>query len=809
MTWLEKFTNFFKNLKLLNKFLIALTVVSVSALTIISIFIYIRGKELLRKNAFELLENHTDNCKETVIDYFQLTQKQLSTLAQNPSTIEALLAFDSTFYRANTILTTEEENTLNKFYEIDFLKPLKYNLLDQDSEYPLYPNSDISRLLQYKYIAANPKPVGFKYLSYEMPDKNAYDYVHDKYHSSFHKNCQEFGFEDILLLNKKGDIIYSVAKKTDFATNLATGPYRFSHLSRLLKKTLKSKDKAYIGFEDFDFYMPSYGKPVCFISAPIYPSQQKQFPKIGAIIIQLNNEHLNRILNKNQHWEEYGLGTSGEVGIIGQDFLIRNNTRKMVVDPIDYQAALLKNNVDSNQVKRIKRLNTTILLRKRKSQAIINALSGKSGRQETYDFLGGKVLDVYRPLKIFNIEWAIVTEIDSEEVFQDITTLRVQLFWVSVGVFLLIIILGYFLASSLSAPMRRIQREITMLSQGEFPDKIEKTSKDELGKIQQALNVLIDNMQSVANFAKDIGKGNFNYEFNAKSDYDILGTSLLQMRDNLRKISEDEKQRNWVNTGISIFGEILRNNSDNLQLLSEKIISELVRYLKANQGALFIWEEDLEKLKLFSTYAYDKFKYLDKAISPGEGLIGQAFIEKDTIYLKEIPDDYSDIGSGLGHASSKCILVMPVQVNGQIFGVIELAAFEYLKGYEINFVEAVCEDLATTISAIKVNAETKKLLEESQMVTEQLRKQEEEMRRSFEELIRSQDSQNKYEYSSIDFESTVIEGDAVENSESISQLNTQLKETEIQKRVKNAILRQKELLDKNATNGEEDGNPQS
>ena len=64
-------------------------------------------------------------------------------------------------------------------------------------------------------------------------------WFHDKYHDSFYKNCSEFGFEDILLLNNKGDIVYSVAKKTDFGTNLITGPYRFSHLSRLLKKAYK------------------------------------------------------------------------------------------------------------------------------------------------------------------------------------------------------------------------------------------------------------------------------------------------------------------------------------------------------------------------------------------------------------------------------------------------------------------------------------------------------------------------------------------------------------------------------------------
>ena len=197
MMWFDNLTSFFKNLKLLNKFLIALALVSVTALTIISIFVYIRGLELLRNNAFALLENHTDNRKEAVENYFQLTHKQLTTLAQNPSTIEAVEAFDSSFYQINTILTTEEEDILKKFYDLDFLKRLKYNLLNQDPEYALYPNSDKSRVVQFKYLAANPKPVGFKHLPYEMPNKNVYDLVHDKYHNSFYKICSEFGFEDI------------------------------------------------------------------------------------------------------------------------------------------------------------------------------------------------------------------------------------------------------------------------------------------------------------------------------------------------------------------------------------------------------------------------------------------------------------------------------------------------------------------------------------------------------------------------------------------------------------------------------------
>ncbi|MDX2302111.1 MAG: GAF domain-containing protein [Microscillaceae bacterium] len=811
MKWIEKITDFFKNQKLLNKFLIALSVVSISALAFISIFAYLKGKELLSKQSFTLLENHTDQRKKAIESYFIQVQKQIISLAHNPSTIESLQAFDSTFYQIRQTLNPEEEKVLRKFYELDFLKQLQYNLLDKTPEYPLFPRYELSKVLQYKYIAANPKPIGYKHLPYKLSQQEAYDLIHHKYHPSYLRYLKEFAYSDIFLVNDQGDIVYSVAKKTDFATNLINGPYRFSHLSRLLKKTLKSKERNFIGFEDFDFYLPNFNEPVCFASVPIYPDNHPQTKKIGALIIQLANENINNLMTNHENWEKDGLGASGETALVGPDFLIRNDTRRFIVDPVAYQTDLLNHQVDSNLVMMIQRLNTTILLRKVKNQSIINALNGKSGSIENYDFLGQKVLDIYRPVNVFNTQWAIITEMNSNEIFKEISNLRNQLFLASGLLVVLIVALGYFVANSLSLPMRRIQKEITMLAQGEFPQAIQKIHKDELGKIQEALNSLIDNMKNVANFAKDIGKGNFNHEFNAKGDNDILGNSLLQMRENLRKISEDEQKRSWVNTGISIFGEILRNNSDNLQKLSAFTISELVKYLKANQGALFIWDETHEKLKLISTYAYDKFKYMDKLIAPGEGLVGQAYLEKETIFLKEIPENYSDIGSGLGHASPRCILVVPIKLNTQIFGVIEIASFDLLQSYETNFVETVSEDLATTISAIKVNAETRKLLEESQLVAEQLRKQEEEMRRSFEELIRSQEEYTPVQsvQDSFEFDESIFDIEPEESIQNLKQLNEKIKETEIEKRIKNAIIRQKELLDKDSSHSQENGSPDS
>jgi PAS domain S-box-containing protein len=218
------------------------------------------------------------------------------------------------------------------------------------------------------------------------------------------------------------------------------------------------------------------------------------------------------------------------------------------------------------------------------------------------------------------------------------------------------------------------------------------------------------------------------------------------MRDNLKKVAEEDKKRNWATSGMAKFGEILRNYNDNFEKLADEIIASLVKYIGANQGALFIIEgnsengsKDEQHMEMAAVYAWDKKKFLEKKIYKGEGLAGQAWIEGDTIYLTEVPENYVNITSGLGESNPRSILIVPLKVNEEIHGVIEIASFREYDEFEIEFIGRVCESIASTISSVKVNERTQKLLEESTMMTEQMRAQEEEMRQNMEELQATQE----------------------------------------------------------------------
>jgi PAS domain S-box-containing protein len=257
----------------------------------------------------------------------------------------------------------------------------------------------------------------------------------------------------------------------------------------------------------------------------------------------------------------------------------------------------------------------------------------------------------------------------------------------------------------------------------------------------------VANNENATDFIKNIKQGNLEAEYTISGDgqnsrTDVLATTLTDLRDHLKTIASQEQERNWTTEGLAKFVYILRANNEEITTLCDQIISSLVKYVSANQGGLFIvngQEENNPYLELISCYAYDRKKYVQKKIQPGEGLVGQAYLEKDIIYLTEVPEDYINITSGLGLANPKSILIVPLKVNDQILGIVELASFHQFHKYQIEFIEKLGESIASTVANAKVNERTKKLLEESQEQSEQMRAQEEEMRQNMEELHATQE----------------------------------------------------------------------
>lgn len=254
--------------------------------------------------------------------------------------------------------------------------------------------------------------------------------------------------------------------------------------------------------------------------------------------------------------------------------------------------------------------------------------------------------------------------------------------------------------------------------------------------------------QQAQTFAEALTEGNYSADLEA---HDTFAQSLLTLRNRLRenremqqKREEEDKERNWTSEGLAKFGDILRTDRDSkLEDRAYHIISNLVTYLDANQGGLFIKETDEANesyFRLLAAYAYNRKKYLDKKILLGEGLIGATAQEKKTTYLTDIPENYVNITSGLGRANPKSLLIVPLKIEEEVFGVVELASFNPFKPYQIAFVEKVGENIASTISNLQLSNRTEKLLSQSQQQAEELAAQEEELRQNMEEMQATQES---------------------------------------------------------------------
>lgn len=233
-----------------------------------------------------------------------------------------------------------------------------------------------------------------------------------------------------------------------------------------------------------------------------------------------------------------------------------------------------------------------------------------------------------------------------------------------------------------------------------------------------------------------------------------MGNALLEMRERLKGIQDEqdlakieEEKQNWATEGVAFFGELLRKSNNNLQEMSYEILKEITDYVNAQQGAIYIKDkvkgEKKEILNLSAVFSGDRRKYNEKQLDIGEGIIGQTALENKKVVFTKVPESYKNIDSGMATFNPAMVLVLPLAVNGEVQGVLELSSVEKLEDHVIEFLEKLAESIASTISNVRVNETTKVLLENSQKMSEELRAQEEELRQNQEEMQATQEELNR------------------------------------------------------------------
>ncbi len=312
--------------------------------------------------------------------------------------------------------------------------------------------SDLQRL----YITDNPHPTGEKDNLDRASDRSLYSDHHGRYHPWFRTFLRERGYYDVFLFDTEGNLIYTVFKELDYATNLNSGKYKDTDLGNAFRAAAANPTAGFQAFFDFKPYAPSHGAPASFISTPLLNSNG-QFA--GVLVFQMPIDNLNRVMLNTA-----GLGETGEAFVVGEDLLMRTTSRFSE--------------------------ESTILVQRIETNAVAKALSGEAGTMETENYRGHLAAIAYGPLDFMGTRWAVIAEAEASELFAAVGTMRNTAFIVTLLALALISALGYLVSLSIVKPLSAMTEAMRNLAAGNKQVEIPATGRgDELGAMAAAVEV--------------------------------------------------------------------------------------------------------------------------------------------------------------------------------------------------------------------------------------------------------------------------------------------------------------------------------
>ncbi len=491
--------------------------------------------------------------------------------------------------------------------------------------------------------------------------------IADEHGTDLRNYCRTYGYHDIFLIDKQGNILFTVAIEDDFGINLFSGRYSQTLFSRACKKVLET---GRFTFSDFEVYSPSDNIASGFLVSVIV---NEDGDKIGLMAFQVQEELIDSITQKST-----GLGQTAETYLIGADLKMRSNSNLVA------EKTILKKSVETEQ---------TLLWRKEHTKA-----ESEQDQMDEAAFLytgphGKQVLGVHSNIHIAGVSMAVIAEIEESEAFILAKQLRAIVAALLIVTGVIVFLVANFITKRMVQPILTLSWGAKRVAAGQFDQEIQVDSENEIGELAQSFNNMLQNLS--------------------------------------RMTAENEKQ-DWFKTGQAQLNDLMRGKQS-VANISRSIITSLAEYLNAQIGAIYL-ANDNNHLSLVGSYAYTRRKNLSNAFAFGEGLVGQAALEKKTITLTNVPDDYIAVTSGLGEAVPDNIIVLPFLRDNEVKGVIELGSLYEFSDRNLDFLNRVSENIAIAIHSVQSSQQTQALLEKTQAQSEELQSQQEELRQSNEEL---------------------------------------------------------------------------
>ncbi|CAN5200546.1 adenylate/guanylate cyclase domain-containing protein [soil metagenome] len=480
--------------------LIMLLLVSVASSVVVGLIGYVNGRDSLREAAFDRLIEVRDSRAREMRGLFDTIESTLLLNARGDSVREAVQAFSADFAELEgTELTQDQRAALGSYYTGTFAPALSEVTGDIVDATTLVPTDPAQAYLQVNYTAP---AADFEdaLATDDAGDGSAWSEAHAQYHDYFRRMTELFHYEDVLLLDTQGNVVYSAYKGIDLGTNLDTGPLHRTNLATAYAKTLTGNVADAVEFTDFAPYPPSLGVPAAWAVAPVAVDGAI----VGALAVELPVDSINQVMTGGGQWEASGLGSTGETYIVGaEDNLMRSASRDLIEDPEAYEKLAIEAGTPPDSVRQAVTTQNTLLVQPVRTDAVSVAAEGQSGTTLAIGYLGRETIAAYAPLTIDGLDWVIVAEIDSSEAFAPVDDFTRNLVLSSAIIVLAVSLLSLVIAGVIVRPLRRLRDAARRIAAGETGVQVDAGTSDELADVGTAFNDMSRSLQVKATLLEE------------------------------------------------------------------------------------------------------------------------------------------------------------------------------------------------------------------------------------------------------------------------------------------------------------------
>jgi len=525
------------NLRLISVTLFSFIILS----TLVTLESVVQSKKSLTTATIEQLEALKETQSMAISNYFVMLGHTLKSIAAQESTVAAVEEFTDAFNNYNEyykVDVSKAKQDVLKMYDSEYLNKVNYDIPRSSSRLSTekyLPLTDAGIMLQHTYIIDNPNPIGEKDKYIQTEVVSPYNTAHMMYHHSFKQLLDDFSLNDIFLIDTDGNVVYSVFKENDFATNLKTGPYANTGLGMAFNKASKTK-KGDISFVDFLPYEPSFNEPFSFLITPVVIEGDT----VGFLAFQLPATEINKITSNNGKPESIGLGKTGLTGLVGPDSYMRNNHR--FIDRIK----------KTNKI--VAKTGSTVGIYQVKTEAAKLAILGKNESKILSSSLGDKIIVSYKPIKIFDTTWGLQVLKGYNEAMKAANSLRNMIIIISTVITILALLVTIYMIRVIV--IKKITNLTTITKNiatgdGDLTQRIPVIGNDEIAELTTYFNQFISNVQDIVgdvqNSADSVASGTTELASTAEE----LNSTFEEQSSNVTSVASAMEELNATTVEIS------------------------------------------------------------------------------------------------------------------------------------------------------------------------------------------------------------------------------------------------------------------